>query len=72
MPTAIIYNNLTDQLMGALCNMLINSLWQGLLLAALGGLIIVFTKKANAAIRYNLLIGVLSLFLIGAVATCVV
>lgn len=69
---AIIYTNLTDQLMGALCSMLMHSLWQGLLLAATGGLIVTLTKKVSPTVRYNLLTGVLLLFVLGAVVTFVV
>jgi bla regulator protein BlaR1 len=37
----------------------------GLLLAAVTGFIIIFTRKANAATRYNLLIAALVLFAVG-------
>jgi hypothetical protein len=65
MSLAILYQNFTDQLMGALCNMLIHSLWQGLILAAVAGLIVVCTKKASPTLRYNLLVGALLLFVTG-------
>jgi bla regulator protein BlaR1 len=55
-------NMIPDQLIKALCNTLIHSLWQGLILAAVTGLTIVLTKKASAALRYNLMIGFLVLF----------
>ena len=55
-------NLIPDQLIKALCNTLIHSLWQGLILAAITGLTIVLTKKASAALRYNLMIGFLVLF----------
>jgi bla regulator protein BlaR1 len=55
-------NLVPDQLIKALCGTLIHSLWQGLILAALTGMIIVLTKKTSAAIRYNLMIGLLVLF----------
>jgi beta-lactamase regulating signal transducer with metallopeptidase domain len=58
-----------DNLVKALCNTLINSLWQGLVLAALTGLIIVFTRKASPARRYNLLITALALFAVATVCT---
>jgi bla regulator protein BlaR1 len=56
---------ITDQFISALCNTLVHSLWQGILLAAVTGLIIIFTRKASAAMRYNLLITALVLFAIG-------
>src|SRR5258708_35057099 len=55
-------NLVPDQIVKALCNTLIHSLWQGLILAAVAGLTIVLTKKASAAFRYNLMIGLLALF----------
>src|ERR1700743_2081209 len=58
-------NLVPDQIVKALCNTLIHSLWQGLILAALTGLAIVLTKKASAALRYNLMIGLLVLFTAG-------
>ncbi|MES2378683.1 MAG: M56 family metallopeptidase [Bacteroidota bacterium] len=55
----------TDPFVAALCNTLVHSLWQGLVLAALTGAIIIFTRKASAATRYNLLIAALTLFAVG-------
>ena len=60
---------LTGQLIKALGNTLIHSLWQGVLLAIAGGLIIVFTKKLSAALRYNLLICATLLFACGTIIT---
>jgi bla regulator protein BlaR1 len=60
---------LSDHLIKALCNTLLHSLWQGILLAVITGAIIIFTKKARAAFRYNLLIGALTLFAVGVTAT---
>src|ERR1700744_2543518 len=34
---------------------LLHSLWQGLIIAVLAGVILILTKKAKAALRYNLL-----------------
>ncbi len=62
-------NLVPDQIVKALCNTLIHSLWQGLILAALTGLTIVLTKKASAALRYNLMIGLLVLFTAGITVT---
>ncbi len=56
----------------ALCNTLMHSFWQGILLAVITGAIIIFTKKTSAAYRYNLLIGALMLFALGVTATFVV
>src|SRR5579862_1407821 len=44
-----------DQIMYALCWTLIHSLWQGLLTALGGGVVILITRRSSAAIRYNLL-----------------
>ncbi len=60
---------LSDHIIKALCNTLMHSLWQGVLLAVLSGLIIMFTKKSSAAIRYNLLVGAMVLFACGTVVT---
>jgi bla regulator protein BlaR1 len=60
---------LSSQLIKALGNTLMHSLWQGVLLAVVGGLVVVFTKKQSAATRYNLLIGAMLLFTAGVVIT---
>ncbi|HEY2583844.1 MAG TPA: M56 family metallopeptidase, partial [Mucilaginibacter sp.] len=59
----------SDQLIKALCSTLLHSLWQGIALAVIAGLIMVFTKNVSAAMRYNLLVGALTLFAVGATAT---
>ncbi|WP_214072550.1 M56 family metallopeptidase [Mucilaginibacter sp. dw_454] len=59
----------TDRLVGALCNTLVHSLWQGLILAAVTGLIVLLTRKSSAALRYNLLISALALFTVGVIIT---
>jgi len=46
----------------ALGNTLINSLWEGVILATFTGLIIVFTRKYSATVRYNLLVANMLLF----------
>jgi bla regulator protein BlaR1 len=61
--------SMSDQLTSALCNTLLHSLWQGIILAALAGLIVVSTRKASSALRYNLLISALVLFAVGVFAT---
>ncbi|HWK04145.1 MAG TPA: M56 family metallopeptidase [Puia sp.] len=53
----------------AICWTLIHSLWQGLLLTFLTGIVLVYTKKAAAAVRYNLLSGLFFLFLTGCALT---
>lgn len=44
---------------------LLHSLWQGVLLAVLTALIVLFTTKSNARLRYNLFTGCLLLFVLG-------
>lgn len=51
---------------------LLHSLWQGALLATLTALIVLFTTKSSAKIRYNLFVGCLSLFVLAVGATFVV
>ncbi|HVM89152.1 MAG TPA: M56 family metallopeptidase [Puia sp.] len=58
-----------EQVMRAICWTLIHSVWQGLLLAVLAGLVIMFTKKSTPAFRYNLLSFVFFLFLAASCAT---
>src|ERR1700687_3914584 len=52
-----------DKIIQALCWMLVHSLWQGLLLAAVAGIIIISTKRSPDATRYNLLTGAFLLFI---------
>ncbi|HEY2583758.1 MAG TPA: M56 family metallopeptidase, partial [Mucilaginibacter sp.] len=59
----------SDQVIKALCNTLIHSLWQGIIMAVITGLTIILTKKSSAALRYNLLTGYLFLFAIAAAFT---
>lgn len=61
-----------DNLIQALCNTLLHSLWQGVILAVITAIIIVSTRKSSPARRYNLLIASLVLFAAGTVATFVV
>lgn len=61
-----------DNLVKALCDTLIHSLWQGLLMAAITGLIIMFTRKSTPALRYNLLIATMVLFAAGTVCTFII
>lgn len=48
----------------AICWTLIHSLWQGLLLTIVAGTIMLFTKKASAAVRYRLLMMLFVAFLV--------
>jgi bla regulator protein BlaR1 len=59
-----INNWLTDELFKAFCWTLMHSLWQGLLAAAVAGLIVICTRKSSARLRYNLLGMILLLFLV--------
>jgi bla regulator protein blaR1 len=67
----MINNSISDRLVGALSNALIHSLWQGILLAAIAGLIVICTRRASSALRYNLLVSALILFAVGVSATFV-
>src|SRR5579863_3616468 len=60
---------ISDRVVRALCDTLLHSLWQGLLLAGLAGLIVVCTRKASSALRYNLLVSALILFAAGVSVT---
>ncbi|HEX4373201.1 MAG TPA: M56 family metallopeptidase [Puia sp.] len=60
---------LNDEIMKALCWTLIHSLWQGLLLAIIGGAVILFTKRSNSVVRYNSLSVLFFLFVAAAYFT---
>jgi bla regulator protein BlaR1 len=53
----------TNRIIQAFSWMLIHSLWQGLLLAVATALVLMFTRKASAALRYNLVFGQFLLFI---------
>src|SRR6185437_11071822 len=53
-----------DTVLRAICWSLLHSLWQGFVLAAVAGTVMVLTKKASSALRYNLLCGLMFLFLL--------
>ena len=55
----------TNETVQALCRTLFYSLWQGLLLAIAGGIVVLLTKKLRAAVRYNILTALLVVFLMG-------
>src|ERR1700722_13348458 len=48
-------NFFSDRLIQAACWTLLHSLWQGLLLAFVTGVVMVLSKRGSAALRYNLL-----------------
>jgi beta-lactamase regulating signal transducer with metallopeptidase domain len=56
-------NMIPDNILRAVCWTLLHSLWQGLIFAIIAGTIMVLTKKASSALRYNLLCCGLLLFL---------
>jgi bla regulator protein blaR1 len=58
-------NIVPDTIVRAVCWTLLHSLWQGLLVAVLAGVIMVLTKKSSSSLRYNLLCSLLFLFLAG-------
>jgi bla regulator protein blaR1 len=62
-------DGLGQQVVRALCWTFIHSLWQGLLAALATGLVIAGTRRSTALLRYNLLTGVLFLFVAGAMVT---
>ncbi|MGY3214015.1 M56 family metallopeptidase [Mucilaginibacter sp. HD30] len=59
---SVITSTLIDQIMVALSATLVYSLVLATVLAALAGLVILFTRKASSAMRYNLLVCLLVLF----------
>ncbi|HVU58967.1 MAG TPA: M56 family metallopeptidase [Puia sp.] len=58
-----------EDLVRALLWTLVHSLWQGLALAILTGLVILFTRRSAPVWRYNLLLCLLCLFIAGAGTT---
>jgi len=58
-----------NDLVSALCWTLIHSLWQGLLLAAVTGAVMISTRRSNARKRYNLLTVLFLLFMMATVIT---
>lgn len=49
-------NTISQSLIQAFSWMLIHSLWQGLLLSVMSAVVVLLTKKASAAVRYNLVL----------------
>ncbi len=60
---------ISDRTIHAICWTLIHSLWIGLVIALLAGLVITATRKSDAAFRYNLLCGILILFTVSVSVT---
>lgn len=52
-----------DKLIQALCWTLLHSLWQGLAVAVLAGVVVMTTRKSAAGFRYNLFVGLFILFI---------
>jgi beta-lactamase regulating signal transducer with metallopeptidase domain len=53
----------------ALCWTLIHSLWQGLVLAIIAGIVVMGTKRSAVVFRYNILAGILFAFMLIAAGT---
>jgi bla regulator protein BlaR1 len=53
-----------QSVVNALCWTLIHSLWQGLVLAIMMGIVLLVTRKSAPALRYNLFTGLLLLFVL--------
>lgn len=64
MALLLIDDTLRSRLVHAISNTLVHSLWQGVLLALVAGIIVTGTKKKTASLRYNMLVGLLALFAI--------
>src|SRR5690348_10387622 len=62
---------LPDAVLQAICWTLIHSIWQGLIAAVMAALIVTFTKRSVASVRYNLLVVVLSFFVLSVGITAV-
>ncbi|TPD72111.1 M56 family metallopeptidase [Flavobacterium microcysteis] len=53
-----------ENILKAISWTLIHSVWQGLILAIFAGLVIVFTRKSKAIVRYNILSGLFLMFMV--------
>lgn len=63
----MIFDN--ETFISALSWTLIHSLWQGLLIAAVGALVLILTRNASARLRYNVLCSLLCLFILATIFT---
>jgi beta-lactamase regulating signal transducer with metallopeptidase domain len=59
----------SQEIVNAIGNTLFHSLWQGLILAAVTGLIIILTRSQKPALRYNLLLVAMLGFFASSIAT---
>lgn len=57
-------NFLTGKIVQAICWTLLHSLWQGLLLAIVTGVVMVASKKAGSAVRYKMLSAIFIAFVV--------
>ncbi len=57
-------NFLTGKIIQAICWTLLHSLWQGLLLAVVTGIVMVLSKRSSSSARYNLLSVLFVLFIV--------
>jgi len=55
-------NLIPENILRAVCWTLLHSLWQGLVLAVVAGMVMVLSKRAGATLRYNLLCCLMILF----------
>ena len=60
---------ISDSTIKAICWTLVHSLWIGMVIALFAGLVITFTRKSAADLRYRLLCGVLVLFVLAVSVT---
>jgi bla regulator protein BlaR1 len=58
-----------NEIIQALNWTLVHSLWQGMILSVIAGIIVFVTKKSSPSLRYNLLTGFLLVFMIAIAAT---
>ena len=64
-----ISSSLGRRIIDALSWMLVHSLWQGLLLAVVAGIVVLFTKKASPSFRYNLFSAISVIFIAATMVT---
>src|SRR5271165_7264771 len=69
MENPLLPSYLSDRVVHATCWTLIHSLWIGLIIALLCGIVIATTRKSVAALRYRLLCSMLVLFVFAAGVT---
>ena len=62
---------LSNAVLQAICWTLIHSVWQGVIAAVIAALIVTFTKRSAASVRYNLLVGVLLVLVVSISITTV-